>query len=340
MHTALLDSNEDVEWRTVGENDFPPASQTPPDAWRACQTHTLRLLTQAQETDRSLRERITMLGQAAQLTDQFYTLRMPALLQKVAAGDMAECEVIDHIAGGCTAVLDRIGALWTRELLPALATDDIYIVEPETLSPDRQAWLFDYYQRQIFPLLTPQAVDASRPFPHIPDGALTLLAQLQEPFPVGDGDAHLFVTITIPSAGPRLIPLPATGDRSCAYAWREDAVRYFAHALFPGLNVLSLHLFRVLRARAEGGLYGGQSSMAANVTAPVMRLDVELATPPSLLDWLDRHLHQPDSVIVRSHTPLAQADLVTIAAQLPERRNWLPAWLRRLYRRTIRGRKG
>jgi polyphosphate kinase len=306
--------------------------------WSACQAQALHLLAQAQGKKRRRRERVSLLGQAAQLPDQFFALHMPALLQKAATGGIDARPSIDHIVDDCTALLDQIGECWVNELMPALAADDICIMTPETLSPDQQAWLSDYYQHQIFPLLIPQAVDASRPFPYIPGGALTLLAQLQELFSAGKGDAHLFVTITIPSTTPRLIPLPVDETRTWTYVWCEDVVRHFAHTLFPGLTVLSVHLFRVLRAHV-GDDQGGQSGKTANVTAPVARLDVEQTMPPPLLDWLIRHLHQPDSVIMRRHSPLAQADFVEIAAQLPERRNWLLSWLYRLFERITGGRK-
>lgn len=298
--------------------------------WQNRQREVKRLLARASQPHRKLQTRLADIGRAAQLIDAFYVTEMPVLLGETASHEPLASPLSQQITTECTALLARTSALFLDELTPALAKMGTPVRPVGDLGDEQARWLQDYFQRQIFPLLTPQAVDASHPFPHLDNAQINLLVELERPMLARRKVSSLFASVMMPQNGPRLIAVPATDNAPCALVWREDVVRHFVDLLFPGVDVLNAQPFRVLRAE----LSADPAAAVHPATWLVTRLDVEQDIPVAILDWLTRYLLEPnaavtDSLIIHNRPPLGLADLVMIVDYLPRRPNW---WLRKLAR--------
>ena len=196
--------------------------------------------------------------------------------------------------------------------------------------------------QQIFPLLTPLAVDPGRPFPNLESGTLTLLATLHNR---GDDlryDGPVFALVQMPQALARWLPIPRRGEDGAAkrwfdiqtygpgvYVWSESVVRDHIHLLFPGMDVIGTYQFRILRS--ERALLASNDRSTAPVDSmSLLRLDIDESMPPAVRQWLVRHLDVPNQSIVRSHPSLAMADLTTIVDRLSPRKRGIFGWIRRL----------
>ncbi len=220
--------------------------------------------------------------------------------------------------------LDQIGRLLDDSILPELAEQEsIHVVDLESLDEQQRGWLRTSFMQQIFPLLTPLAVDPGRPFPNLESGDLTLLAVLHNR---GDDlryDGPLFALVQVPEALARWLPIARSGKDVAAghwfdvqtygpgiYAWSESVIRHHVNLLFPGMDVVGTYLFRILRVeRPIPASDDGQASPHAD-SLSLLRLDIEEPMPPAVRQWLARHLDVPNQSIVRSHPSLAMADLI------------------------------
>lgn len=296
--------------------------------WQGRQHEVERLLKRASQRHRKLQTRLADVGRAAQLIDAFYVREMPVLFGEIASGEPLAAPLYQRISTDCIALLTRTSALFLDDLMPAMARIDAPILPVNELGDEQAVWLLDYFQRQIFPLLTPQAVDASHPFPHLDNAQITLLVELERSMLAARARSSLFASVMMPSSAPRLIEVPATDDASCALVWCEDVVRHYIDLLFPGVCVLNVQPFRALRAASSADAVDAAHPAARLVT----RLDVEQDMSAPILHWLTRYLLEPNtavtnSVVVHSRPPLGLADLVLIGEYLSRRPNWLMRWL-------------
>ena len=240
--------------------------------------------------------------------------------------------------------LDQIGRMLHDSILPALAEEQsIHVVELDSLDEQQQDWLRTSFMQQIFPLLTPLAVDPGRPFPNLESGNLTLLAVLHDR---GDDlryDGPLFALVQVPEALARWLPLSrGRGDEIAGgwfdvqaygpgvYAWSESVVRHHINVLFPGMDVIGTYLFRILRMERPTPVPNDSHASHRGDPMSLLRLDIEEPMPPAVRQWLVRHLDVPNQSIVRSHPSLAMADLITIVDRLAVRKRGISGWIQRL----------
>src|SRR5262249_44065802 len=132
-------------------------------------------------------------------------------------------------------------------LQPALAAQGIVISDYAGLTGEQQAALRDYFDRIVFPVCTPLAVDPGHPFPHISNLSLNLAVELQDP----DGPRH-FARVKVPNVLARLVTLPSNDGQDgrgspAIYVWLEQLLAANLGALFPQMELLEIHPFRVIR---------------------------------------------------------------------------------------------
>lgn len=283
---------------------------------------TLRFLKYAQSARLSLPKRLRALGLMGQELDQILTWPSPGS----ADGFAPTPSTLFKVAGlNLTLLLDEAAQLVNTQLMPRIRWYRVRVAAIEQLNEAQHLWLRRYFQEQIYPLLTPFAVDSGHPFPFIQDRRLNFLVVLQAQN--RQYEAEQYGILPIPSRLPRLIqtqpclPPPArtrNPNPIRCFIWREEIVRYFLPMLFSGVTVKAVYQFRLLRAplaNTPSPLLAAEAR-ASGSKGPITQLAVEKTMPPHLRQWLSNRLPVSMDRMLACATPLGLSDLCELADYL------------------------
>ena len=215
-----------------------------------------RVLEQAEDHTLPLLERAWFLSIFSSNLDEFYMVRVAGLMRRIKAGitpvrasGLDANQVLAQVTSRTKELTARQAALFQEDIRPALAEHNVDILGWDELNSDQQERLTRYFRHQIYPVLTPLAVDPSHPFPYISGLSLNLAVILRNP---RSGKEH-FARIKVPDSLPRLIQVPGreldAADKAagCAVIPIEIVIGQHLDHLFPGMDILEHHLFRVTR---------------------------------------------------------------------------------------------
>lgn len=264
------------------------------------------LLNEAQNQSRPLLERFRILGLLTSVLDHYFVERAPAMSESNQG----------VIAARLDPLLQQSYVELIESLLPELsAAYHIEVRRPHELTTGQREYLREFFRQQLYPMLTPLAVDPGHPFPFISSHSINLLVHLSSP-DLGTGPLS-YARIKVPRLMSRFVSIPSTTKKRL-YIWSEDAVTSFLDELFPGMQIESVFLFRVLRA--SSGIRKGDELEAQSrglrhqqLSSPVVRLEVETAMPETVVEWLSSKLHVPLQLCFRCAGPLALFQLVDLA---------------------------
>lgn len=206
-----------------------------------------RVLAQARDERVPLVERLRFLAITANNLDEFFMVRVSALKRLVAAGatgrtadGMTAEEQLAAIDVRCRLMLDDMGSLWLEDLQPALKEEGLAVLEWDQIDDQTRAHLSRFFREEIFPVLTPLAVDPAHPFPYISNLSLNLVVMLRDP---REG-RELFARVKVPQTLlHRFVRLPDSHETILL----ESLVAAHLGMLFPGMEILEWHSFRVTR---------------------------------------------------------------------------------------------
>ncbi len=285
-----------------------------------------RVLFEAEETSNRLLERVKFAAIFATNLDEFFMIRVAGIERKVAAGiaipgpdGRTPTELLRAVRAKTQSSLDRQAALITREFLPGLAAVGIEIVPYASLTDQQRESVTRRFEREIYPILTPQAIDRGRRFPHVSNRSLNLIAALSLP------DGTRFARVKIPATLPRFVPVvngPVT-DRSqpIVFTWLEQVVSANLDRLFAGADIVASYPFHVTRdSDIELDEDDGdddevnlmtvmRESIAQRAFGPVVRLMIDRTMPIDVRNWLVEHLRVTDEDLYVVDGPLAAEDL-------------------------------
>src|SRR5204863_4974504 len=211
-----------------------------------------RVLEEAQDPTQPLIERVKFLTIFSSNLDEFFEIRVAGIKQQIESetsdlgpDGLSPTDTFNSIQRIVRELVAAQYALWNEELLPELAKNDIRIPKMSELSAKRAAWAHRYFQEEVFPLLTPLAVDASHPFPQLLNRSHNLLVRAK----TRRGGERLHAIVQVPRVVPRLIPLPrATGvSEPWEYIYLASLIKKHIGELFPGLMIEDAHAFRITR---------------------------------------------------------------------------------------------
>ena len=215
-----------------------------------------RVLEQAEDHTLPLLERAWFLSIFSSNLDEFYMVRVAGLMRRIKAGitpvrasGLDAHQVLAQVTSRTKELTARQAALFQEDIRPALAEHNVKILGWDELNSDQQERLTRYFRHQIYPVLTPLAVDPSHPFPYISGLSLNLAVILRNP---RSGKEH-FARIKVPDSLPRLVQVPGreldAADKAagCAVIPIEIVIGQHLDHLFPGMDILEHHLFRVTR---------------------------------------------------------------------------------------------
>jgi polyphosphate kinase len=264
-----------------------------------------RVLAMAEDPKLPLLERVRFLAIFSQNLDDFFQVRVAGLKEQVLAAvaaaspdGMSPLEQLRAIRSRVEQLVDRQVNLFNEALVPDLAEAGIVIVRANEVTKKELSQLHSVFRQQIFPVLTPLAVDPGHPFPYISHLSLNLAVMVRDP----QRHQQRFARVKVPPVLPRFIPL-VEGQR---YVPLEDVIALHLQSLFPGMEVVAHHPFRVTRdgdldeidSDAEDLLAAIQTELRRRRRhARVVRLEVDPGMSAEVLELLTRELElQPTDV--------------------------------------------
>jgi polyphosphate kinase len=204
-----------------------------------------RVLELAEERDLPLLERVRFLAIFTSNLDEFFMVRVAGLKRRIAAGVAVRAasgllprEVLEAIWTTSRELMKRHASLFRDEIVPALSKEGIELVRWADLDRDEQKYCKRLFKERVFPVLTPLAVDPAHPFPYISGLSLNLAVVVRNP---KTGKEH-FARVKVPPIFARFVPL---GNQR--FVPLEDVIGEHLKRLFPGMEVLEVHTFRVTR---------------------------------------------------------------------------------------------
>src|SRR5213083_143970 len=286
-----------------------------------------RVLEEAQDPTQPLIERVKFLTIFSSNLDEFFEIRVAGIKQQIKSetseigpDGLSPTDTFDRIQKTVRALVGTQCALWKNELLPELAKNGIYVREMAELSAKRAAWAHRYFQQEVLPMLTPLAVDASHPFPHLLNRSHNLLvrAKLQR------GGEPLHAIVQVPRAVSRLIALPRSksADEPWEYIYLASLIKQHIGELFPGLILEEVHAFRVTRnsdlyideEEAENLLRTIEQELRRSSRGNAVRLEVEADCPKDFLELLLRCFNLSQADAYKLDGPLSMTHLAPLVA--------------------------
>jgi polyphosphate kinase len=215
-----------------------------------------RVLEEAQDSRHPLLERVKFLSIFETNLDEFIMIRLAGLKDQVAAQvtnvspDGLNAEQQLRAVRQCLApLLQQVQLCWRDELMPLLEDQHIHILDYEQLDAKQRAAMRTYFEQEIFPVLTPLALDPGHPFPHISNLSLNLAVVIADPIFGERFAGKRFARVKVPPTLPRLVPVQFAVKRQevKAFVWIEQVIAANLSMLFPGFDIWESYPFRVIR---------------------------------------------------------------------------------------------
>lgn len=296
----------------------------------------LRVLEEAEDTRHPLLERVKFLAIFATNLDEFFMIRVSGLRRQIAGGAgetppdaMTPSEQMLAIYRDLTTHLERHRACWKQDLLLKLREAGIHVLHYGEFEQHERDGLRQYFQREIFPTLTPLAIDPTHPFPHISNLSFNLAVVVKDP---ERGDC--FARVKLPDVFRRLVPVPGQEESTPQekelggirkvqrFAWLEEVVADNLDLLFPGLDIVASYPFRVTRDadvtieedEAPDLITAVEEQLDLRDFSSAVRLELDVTTPDHIADILIRNLQLASYLVYTGHGPIGMAGIMELTA--------------------------
>jgi polyphosphate kinase len=278
-----------------------------------------RVLAQAQDPHHPLLERVKFLSIAGSNLDEFFMVRVATILKKfradiddVSMDGLNTEQELAAIRQRALEQMDQMSACWSQALRPLVASEGIYFLEPSDYTPAIDHWLTQYFETNIFPVLTPLAFDPGHPFPYISNLSMNLAVRVKH------GGRTKFARVKVPGMLSRFVQLPdhLAPQPGCTYVFLEDVIRRNIQELFPGTHVEGAHLFRIIRDtdmviqedEADDLLESVDRGLKQLRYGALSLLQVEADMPRRVLNILVENFEVEEDIVVRTSERMGFAD--------------------------------
>jgi polyphosphate kinase len=286
-----------------------------------------RVLEEAQDPTQPLLERVKFLGIVSSNLDEFFEIRVAGIKQQIASetsdvgpDGMSPTEIFEAIQRVAHEMVAQQYSLWNKEIEPLLQENNIQLRQIGELSARRAAWARRYFQQEVFPMLTPLAVDASHPFPQLLNKSHNLLVRAR----AKKGGEPMHAIVQVPRAVSRLIHLPRgdKDDDSWNYIYLASLIKQHVADLFPGLLLDGVHAFRVTRnsdlyvdeEEADNLLRSIEQELRRSSRGNAVRLEVEADCPNDFSNLLLEFFQLTEADLYRLDGPLSMTHLAPLIA--------------------------
>jgi len=274
-----------------------------------------RVLELAEDESLPLLERANFLAIFASNLDEFFMVRVAGLKRRIDTGlavptntGRAPVEVLEELSAAAHALQERHAAEFSNSVKPALDAEGIHIETWADLGPADRERVHDIFSSKIFPVLMPLAVDPAHPFPYISGLSLNLSIRVRNP----KTRKEEFARLKVPSVLPRFIQLPDDGSDQLRYIPLEDLISHHLGALFPGMEILAHHEFRVTRNEdvnvdedeSENLIKSLEKQILNRRFGPPIRLEITDDMDEVTLGLLVRELKITEQEVYRLPAPL------------------------------------
>lgn len=265
-----------------------------------------RVLAEAHNIAHPLFERLRFLAISASNLDEFYMVRvagLKALVRRKLAvrseDGLTPEQQLHEIHERVSTIMSEQQQCW-QELRAELAINRVHLLSATDLDEVQRAWLKDYFTTELYPLLTPIAVDPAHPFPFIPNLGLTLALAL---FDETDNE-EVHAIVPIPSHLGRFVSLPTESEGMIAHLLVEEVILHFINQLFPDFRLEYAGTFRIIRdsefeidERAEDLMLTFETALKQRKRGSVIRLGIATDMPVELRQFLQQELSVIDEDI-------------------------------------------
>ncbi|UKO98434.1 polyphosphate kinase 1 [Nostoc sp. UHCC 0870] len=315
-----------------------------------------RVLHEACDPRTPLLERLKFLAIFSSNLDEFFMVRVAALKQQVEAkvskltpDGRTPQQQLDDIRLHLIPQVTKEHQQFEQLIRPLLADQGVHIVDYINLTQKQRTYLDNYFEEQIFPVLTPLAVDPSHPFPYISNLSLNLAVLVKNP----DTDEEFFARVKVPSVLPRFLPLPPElglkMENGKPAHWTgvplEQAIAHNLESLFPGMNIQEYHPFRITRDadlaleedEADDLLLAIEQELRKRrIGGNPVRIEIKSQTPEAIRTRLLQDLELTENDVYEAEGLLGLRDLMYFMAlplselKDPPRQSVVPMRLQRL----------
>jgi polyphosphate kinase len=290
-----------------------------------------RVLEEACDPEVPLAERCKFQGIVASNLDEFFMVRVAGLKQLLAGG-VADSGADGMLPGEQLAAISarthEIVAALYRNFLDFIAPQltakaGLAILAPDQLNPEQKGFLHAHFNRNVWPVLTPLAVDQGHPFPVLRNRSLNLAIVLRKERQRVPRRSRIFAVVQVPAVLKRLVEIPPSSPHRAAFVLLEDVIAMHVGELFPGFRVVGCHCFRVTRDfdlsldedDADDLLKTIQRELRRRERNQAVRLELAHDTPAEVEGFLRKALHLQPEDVYPAEGPLHLADLSPLAAR-------------------------
>jgi polyphosphate kinase len=286
-----------------------------------------RVLEEAQDATQPLMERVKFLTIFSSNLDEFFEIRVAGIKQQIESetsdvgpDGLSPTETFNAIQRIAHEMVATEYALWQNELAPQLAKNGIRVHDVAQLNTKRTAWARRFFQEEVFPMLTPLAVDASHPFPQLLNKSHNLLIRAK----TQRGGELLHAIVQVPRVLPRLILMPRGKgeDEPWDYIYLASLIKHHIGDLFPGLILDGVHAFRVTRnsdlyvddEEAENLLRSIEHELRRSSRGDAVRLEVEADCPKDFRELLLEFFDLGETDLYKVNGPLSMTHLMPLVS--------------------------
>jgi polyphosphate kinase len=280
-----------------------------------------RVLEEAYDTTNPLLERVKFLSITSSNLEEFFMIRVAGLEEQLQAGfggmdisGLTPRDQLMKISQKTHEMVEMQYKCLESELLPSLRKENIKVLKVNEIDEEKKEFLDNYFQTTVFPVVTPMAVDQSRPFPILPGSGINLVVELED-----EKEERLFAFIPLPTIFPRFINIPCT-DGTCLFL-TEDLLKMHSDLFFSGYKVIEISEFRITRDGdlsideddARDLLIEIESSLKERKTGFPVKLEISKNMGKNLRDFLVNALNLRSDNIYEISNLLDLSSLMEIA---------------------------